>query len=692
MYKSIIALAALFAVVSFTKSELVNPNEKPEPTGSVSFEFPDYSEETFPNGLRVFYAEDDEQPTFAISLEIFSGYVDEGEKNAVAEFCADMLTKGTSGRNAEQIASEIDGVGAYLSVSSGAERTTINAGGLVKHFDKVMDVLIDVLTAPTFPEDELKKLKERKLAALQHEKTNPSAQLGKLSRKALYGENHPYGKIVTESDIEALTVEDLREYYEKYYLPNNACLAGAADIPSAKIMRTFKEYFSNWEKEPLPSALPPAPERMPQGVYFVERPGSAQSSIMTAFPTVEYGSRDYEAVDLAADVMGASFAGRLFKTLREEHNWTYRAFGRQTQNEFENRFFAGADVNISATDSAVDVIYEQLRLLGNEGPDEDELAIVKKYVAGNYLMNFENSLYAPLLLQDSYFYGKTSGWAKSRVDRLDRVSAYAVREAASSYLRPGRAYVLASGNPESAEKLERFGPVYRYDLDLKPLSGAGAAIEKSKMTAEQLLGKYLDAIGGKNSIDKIETLIDSAVATRISQGKSAAGSVVQYTRKGGTKYIRYEIGPEKQEIWIKDERVWVGTGSVPHELIQAEQKEPMLFDAVMFRFAKILDLGYEAEVLGKQSGQYVMRTTSPTGTNSVYRFDADTFLLEKIEQTQKTQQGTFTVIQTFKDYETFDGVKMPTVRETKSKFFTIKFESNYKINPEIDDEIFVVPE
>ena len=209
----LLVIAIIFS--QFAIAQDYKLGEKPEPLESKKFEFPSYKEATLDNGLRVFVIEDHEQPMLSFNILMPGGDALEAKKDA-AGFTAALLMKGTKTKSALDISKTLDGLGADLSVSNSTEFTSVSGSSIIKHKDVLFNILVDVLTNPTFPKEELEKFKVQAKAGIKSEKSNPGSLASNMAKKALFGMDHPYSSVSTEETIDAVTVEDIKKYYKDF--------------------------------------------------------------------------------------------------------------------------------------------------------------------------------------------------------------------------------------------------------------------------------------------------------------------------------------------------------------------------------------------------------------------------------------------------------------------------------------------
>jgi predicted Zn-dependent peptidase len=172
------------------------------------------------NGLKVIVVENHKLPRVAFNLVLDFEAILEGDKAGYASIAGDLMSAGTTTKNKSQIDVAVDFIGATLNTSASG----IYAASLTKHQDALLELMTDVLYNPSFPEDELEKLRKQTLSALADQKERPSAIAANIRGVLLYGKDHPYGEISTEETVNAITIEDVKNYYNKYFTPEIAYL------------------------------------------------------------------------------------------------------------------------------------------------------------------------------------------------------------------------------------------------------------------------------------------------------------------------------------------------------------------------------------------------------------------------------------------------------------------------------------
>ncbi|MGH7537713.1 MAG: M16 family metallopeptidase, partial [Gemmatimonadales bacterium] len=186
------------------------PTKPPAPSPLAPVRFPPFQEVTLPNGMRLLLVENHEQPVLSVNLSFRAGAIYEASgKEGTAELVAQLLTKGTPTRTAEQIAATIEGVGGSLGATSGDDFLTVSADVLSDHADLAFDLLADVVRRATFAVEELELARTQALSALALALSQPATVAARFFNREVYG-RHPYGRSPTAESYRAISRDDVQ--------------------------------------------------------------------------------------------------------------------------------------------------------------------------------------------------------------------------------------------------------------------------------------------------------------------------------------------------------------------------------------------------------------------------------------------------------------------------------------------------
>ncbi len=684
--KKIFGLLILFSVVMTNLNAQIDRSVRPEPLPEKEFQFPNHSTHKLRNGLRVFVIEDKEQPTIALRLLIPGGTSMDGNLPGTAELTAGLLTKGAGKMTALDIAKTIDGIGASISARASGDAVIVSASGLKKHTNTILDVFKNVVLKPTFPKQELEKLTEQMIANLQYEKSQPEQVGQTLARKVIYGDEHPYALKANENSIQKISIKEVQNYYNTYFIPNNATLAVIGDVSAKDIIPELEKAFADWKQGSIPKINIPEPKPEPLGVYFIQRPASEQTTLIVTNLAVPYKHNDYITLDLASKIIGSGFGGRLFRTLREKYSFTYTPWGYLTTSKYINRFACGADVNSEKTDSSLNVIFEQIGSLAEDGPTDDELNRMKRFIIGQYKLSFENSDFVASLIQEADFMGVSLEQYKNYTKILEEITPNNIRHVAYQYLNPQKSRIIAVGDPSIRPMLEKFGTVFDYNIDLEPLSGPKAKLDEVSLSPMDLIERHRRALGG-DAINNVQSIKKIAKSRINLGGQLINGEITQFIKSPNKMYMKLDMQIMQQEIWIDGNEGYVNAFGETSKL-EGMMLEQLIFEATPFATCKLLDMGYKVEIKGKKNGEIIALVTSPSNIQSTFYFDENSYLVNKYETVEQGPQGPTPLTVKFSNWSSLNGVKLPARVENISSIITMINDYNYELNVPFDDELF----
>jgi len=448
------------------------PTTPPKPTPLTPVRFPPFKEATLANGLQLVVIEHHEQPVVSVTLSFRAGGIyDPPGKEGLSSLVAELLSKGTDNRNAEQIAGTIEGVGGTLSASSADDFLTISADALSDQAGLVLDLLGDVTLHPTFPESELELARTRALSTLALELSQPSAVAQRFFGKEIYGRN-PYGRSATRESYRAVTRDDVTQFARQRLRPAGALLVVAGDVTDAQVQEFVAKAFEGWRGAPPPSAALPVPAtRVATDILLVHRPGSAQANIALGNTTILPTDPIYYPGRVATQVLGGGADSRLFLVLREQKSWTYGAYASLHRYRGLGYWQATAEVRTEVADSALRELLHQIERIRTEVIPDSELAATKGFLVGTFPLTIETPSQIASQVANVKLLGLGDEYLRLYRDRLGAVTALQARAAAARLYRRGALSIVVVGDGAKLyDRLQGIAPLRMVDVDGKPLT------------------------------------------------------------------------------------------------------------------------------------------------------------------------------------------------------------------------------
>ena len=486
-------------------AQTLDRSQRPKPGPAPEIKLGKTESFTLPNGLKVFVVENHKMPTVTMSIQLDIRQELQGNMAGYADFVGELLTSGTKTRSKDKLNEDIDFIGASLS----ANAEGAFAGGLKKHQTKLLELLSDIIINSDFKQEELDKLKTQTLSGLETNKNDPDAMMSNVEKVLNYTTNHPYGEVVTEESVNAITLDRCKKYYDTYFRPNVAYMAIVGDVTAAEIKPLITKYFAAWAKKDVPVALysqPVAP--LSPKLAFVPREAAVQSVISVTAPIdLKPGAPDEFAAKVANTVLGGGSQGRLFLNLREKHAWTYGSYSSLSSDILVGSFSAEAKARNPVTDSSVGEILNEMNRMQNELVDQESLQNTINYIGGNFAISLESPQRVAQFAINIDRYKLPADYYQNYLKKLNAVTAADVQAAAKSYMNPRNMNIIVVGSKdEVASKLGRFvknGIITYYD-NYGHVIVPSETKSAGNVKVEDILKNYANAIGGEKVLNGLK--------------------------------------------------------------------------------------------------------------------------------------------------------------------------------------------
>ncbi len=423
---------------------------------------PDQVRFTLDNGLRVVLVERHQVPVVAVRLLIpGGGGAVEPHQAGLAVLAADMLDEGTTTRSAMEIAEGVERLGASLGSFAGWDASVVSLRVVKPRLEGAFEILADVIMNPSFPQEELERVRREQLDRILQSMDEPRALADNAFVNVLFGEEHAYGQPLsgTRESVGVLTREAVADFYRDRYVANNSILIVVGDIDEEEIRGLLNGTLAAWRRgSPRSLARPRTPDLRSAAVYVVDKPGAAQSEIRVGRIGVDRGTEDYFGLTVLNTVLGGSFTSRLNMKLREEKGYTYGAGSFFDMRLWEGPFVARSGVQPEVTDSAVVEFLAEIRRIGEEEIPEEELTRGRNYLALRLPQQFESVSDIGARLSELELYGLPDDFYDVYVDRVLETEAAGIRALAERHLDPEEMVIVVVGDRATIEEpLRRLG-------------------------------------------------------------------------------------------------------------------------------------------------------------------------------------------------------------------------------------------
>jgi zinc protease len=448
----------------------VDRSKIPEVAADADVSFPEIETAMLDNGMRVVVATRATLPIVDVSIRIGAGgTASPPEAPGLASFAMSLMDKGTKKYDAHELAAAKDAIAMSGQPQAGTEESSFGYRILHSKLEESMELAAEVLRNPTYPEDELNKLKQQISAWLATLEKSPSSAAGSLFERAVYGSDSPMGSVWTPELVAQVDRDMLRGFHGREITPGNMTVFMIGDIGIEEATRVVERSFGKWRAD-AESARKPIGEARPlePRVILVDHPEAPQSTIYAGHALPPYDPDTSTELYIMNGVFGGGFEARINMNLREDKHWSYGMRSGIQQNTSGDQYLAvsGSVQTDKTMESMLEIMKEFEELVTTRPATETEVSRVKinrmRSLPGTFSTN--RGFLASIMTSDSY--GLPFDYAETRGERIDAVTTDAVNARARELIEPGKLTWVVVGDLAQIEDKVRsleYGDVEVWD-------------------------------------------------------------------------------------------------------------------------------------------------------------------------------------------------------------------------------------
>jgi len=402
------------------------------------------------NGITVLSRANFNSPSVVVSGYLHAGgLLDPDEKLGLADFVSSALMRGTRQRDFQKLYDELESVGASFGYNSGTHYTSFGGRSLVEDLPLLLNIMVDTLQNPVFPEDQIEKLRAQMLTGLAIRAQDTSDMASLTFDLALY-DGHPYSRPDEgwPETVQAITVSDLTEFHRRYYGPRGVVISIVGAMEPEKAVGEVERMLGSWQNEAQEDA-PELPEFKPP-TKTVKRhhviSGKSQSDIVMGTYGPKRNDPEFMSASLGNNTLGQfGLMGRIGDVVRERSGLAYYAYSNLSTGVGPGAWYVSAGVNPSNIEKATDLITQELKRFVDGGITDEELSDSQTNFIGRLPLSLEsNGGVAGALLNIERF-DLGMDYYRQYPDLVKAVTVDDVRETARKYIDPDRLVIATAG-------------------------------------------------------------------------------------------------------------------------------------------------------------------------------------------------------------------------------------------------------
>ncbi|UHG89641.1 M16 family metallopeptidase [Spirosoma oryzicola] len=474
-----------YAGLTYTKpKDGFDRKVKPGPGPNPALKVPPFWTDKLANGLKMIGTRNEEIPAVTLLFSIKGGHLlsaNDPAKAGIAQLTAALMNEATQNYSNEQLNTKLEKLGSSVDIRAGSEEINVSVESLTKNLDSTLALVEEKLFRPKFAPDDFERLKKQQLELIANQSTQPVVIANKAYNKLIYGTDNIRAVPVsgTAKTVEAITLDDVKAFYAKYFSPSVTNLVVVGDVEQASIVPKLA-FLNKWAAKPVNVPKAASNRKIDKTrIYLIDKEKAAQSEIRIGYLTdMPYDATgDYYRSGLANYMLGGAFNSRINMNLREDKGYTYGARSGFSSTHTPGPFTAQAGVKAAATDSSVVEFIKEITNYSKSGITDQELAFVKSSLGQVDALRYETSLQKAYFLGRVIDYNLPKNFTEQQNEILRTITKAQIDAIAKKRLPLNNMVITVVGNKELVKPgLERLGyELVELDKEGNPMATAAAS-------------------------------------------------------------------------------------------------------------------------------------------------------------------------------------------------------------------------
>ena len=396
-----------------------------------------------------YYREDAESPTVQGNLIFMTGSLFEPKgKEGLANLALTMLKSGgTKSLTPDKLEERLDFLGSTISVGASDEYSSIGFWTLKKNFAETWKIVVDMLFNPAFDAGRFETEKQMQIEEIRRRWDQPMMIGMAIYNDLLYGKDYPDARRTTSASINAITLDDIRAFYQSQVRDRAFTAAMAGDFEAKKVSALIASSFKPWAAKPADKpAVPKAALASKPGIYLVDKPDMTQAIICMGHMGINRLDPDNVEIGVMNFILGTgSFNSRIMREVRSNRGLAYSAFGSVGAGRDLGIFFNFTQTKSQSVGEAITLIRDIIADMAKNPVSEGELGTAKKYEQNAFVHRFDSSMSVLQQALQAKMQGFPDDYLETYIPRIKKVDAAKVLALAKRTMHPDQLIILVVG-------------------------------------------------------------------------------------------------------------------------------------------------------------------------------------------------------------------------------------------------------
>lgn len=437
---------------------------------------PDYTRFQLDNGMVVYLVEDHELPLVSGSALFRTGErLEPGDKVGLASIMGEVMRSGGTLRHpADELNQLLEqraaGVETGVDVASG----TASFSALSEDLDDVFSLFAEVIRTPAFPPDKLDLAKTQRRGGIARRNDDPGDISSREFQKLIYGDTSPYARTTEYATLDAISRDDVVQFYQRSVRPDTMLLGIVGDFDSASMRSRIEATFGDWAAPTTAhaAALPDVKQAAGGGVFVVDQPQLTQSYIQIGHLGGQLKDEDYAPLTVLNEAMNG-FGGRLVNEVRSRQGLAYVVYAVWSPRfDYPGIFIGGGQTRTETTVPFIKSVQAEIEKVRMTPITDVELRRAKDSVLNAFIFNFQTTGQTLSRLMRYEYFDYPSDFIFQYQRQVEATTAADIQQAAQRHLKPEQLVTLVVGNraamDPSLETLTSSKRVTPVDITIPP--------------------------------------------------------------------------------------------------------------------------------------------------------------------------------------------------------------------------------
>jgi predicted Zn-dependent peptidase len=405
-------------------------------------------------------------------------HLDPVGKEGLGKLTASLLRHGVKGLTFDELNEDLEGRAISIEAGDGGDNTRVSGSCMTDQIEHALLRTRQILREPTFPADEFAKLKEQTVSNLALARENPGSVATNELNRVLFGSS-PLGREMTPESVEAITLDDVRSFYQSVYKPNDAILIIAGDVDTARGQALAEKLLADWPAGQLPDVDYTLPSTGDRKIILVDNPAGKQSVLRIGLRAYDNRDENRFAGSVAGQILSAGIESRLGKYVRAEKGYVYGIAAYFQPGRHAGQFSGFTETGFETTYDTIEAMYKVFNDLRTADVTTEELSSAKTRVAGSLVMETQTIQQQAGRRADGILNGYPADYYDKLPARINQVTQDQIRTVMNQYVKDDQFHVVVVAPAEKVK--DKLAPLGTVEVLPMPAKRTGATTQSTEM-------------------------------------------------------------------------------------------------------------------------------------------------------------------------------------------------------------------